>query len=213
MYSQLASKLKIVKVYWKNSFDWKYIEMAQAASQASDFEAAIAECGFGLFNVFIMLCSIPCLTAMVFSASAISYIMPTAECDLKLTLMDKGLMNAVTYAGRAKGCGAVVATLIELITTRRYDTFGNTLGICCRYYGTSLGTHFRRLDGWLLCAVRRNESELSPTDGLQVLRWTLVGMHAIRLWPILILLPSALRPAAFVVRSRWSSAIWPSFTA
>lgn len=87
--------------------------MAQAAdrdSRGSDFEAAIAECGFGLFNVYIMLCSMPCLTAMVFSAAAISYIMPTAECDLKLTLIDKGLMNAVTYAGkgcevRGVGCG------------------------------------------------------------------------------------------------------------
>lgn len=68
----------------------------------ADFEVAIAECGFGLFNVSILLCSMPCLTAMVCSAAAISYIMPTAECDLKLTLVDKGLMNAVTYAGKAR---------------------------------------------------------------------------------------------------------------
>ncbi|KAH8414063.1 hypothetical protein KR222_003812 [Zaprionus bogoriensis] len=72
---------------------------ATKAAQTADFEAAIAECGFGLFNILLMLCSMPCLAAMVFSASAISYVMPTAECDLKLTLLDKGMMNAVTYAG------------------------------------------------------------------------------------------------------------------
>ncbi|KAH8311003.1 hypothetical protein KR044_003834 [Drosophila immigrans] len=70
-----------------------------AEGRAADFETAIAECGFGLFNVFIMVCAMPCLSAMVFSASAMSYVMPSAECELKLSLLDKGIMNAVTYAG------------------------------------------------------------------------------------------------------------------
>ncbi|KAL7729646.1 hypothetical protein ACLKA6_007924 [Drosophila palustris] len=74
-------------------------DAARTAGQAADFETAIAECGFGLFNVFIMICSMPCLSAMVFSATAMSYVMPTAECELKLTLLDKGMMHAVTYAG------------------------------------------------------------------------------------------------------------------
>ncbi|EDW38491.1 GL12624 [Drosophila persimilis] len=66
---------------------------------AADFETAIAECGFGLFNILMLFCALPCLMAMVFSASAMSYVMPTAECDLKLTPLDKGLLNAVTFAG------------------------------------------------------------------------------------------------------------------
>lgn len=28
-----------------------------------------------------------------------SYILPVAECDLKLSLFDKGVLNAVSYAG------------------------------------------------------------------------------------------------------------------
>lgn len=28
-----------------------------------------------------------------------SYVFPTAECDLDLTLSDKGMLNAVTYVG------------------------------------------------------------------------------------------------------------------
>ncbi|KAH8247550.1 hypothetical protein KR038_006154, partial [Drosophila bunnanda] len=73
--------------------------MAAKVEEAADFETAISECGFGLFNVFILCSAMPCLTAMVFSASALSYVMPSAECDLKLSLLDKGLLNAATYAG------------------------------------------------------------------------------------------------------------------
>ncbi|XP_037727424.1 synaptic vesicle glycoprotein 2C isoform X2 [Drosophila subpulchrella] len=69
------------------------------ADEAADFETAIAECGFGLFNVFILCSAVPCLTAMVFSASALSYVMPSAECDLDLSIVDKGMLHAVTYAG------------------------------------------------------------------------------------------------------------------
>ncbi|EDV41573.1 uncharacterized protein Dana_GF17440, isoform A [Drosophila ananassae] len=67
--------------------------------EGADFETAIAECGFGLFNVFILFSAVPCLAAMVFSASALSYVMPSAECDLNLTLVQKGMLNAVTYGG------------------------------------------------------------------------------------------------------------------
>ncbi|XP_068153587.1 putative transporter SVOPL [Drosophila tropicalis] len=70
-----------------------------AEPEAADFETAIAECGFGLFNVFILISAVPCLMAMVFSAATLSYVMPSAECDLKLTLLDKGMLNAATYAG------------------------------------------------------------------------------------------------------------------
>ncbi|XP_043654637.1 synaptic vesicle glycoprotein 2B isoform X3 [Drosophila teissieri] len=69
------------------------------AEEAADFETAIAECGFGFFNLFILCSAVPCLTAMVFSASALSYVMPSAECDLDLSIVDKGMLHAVTYAG------------------------------------------------------------------------------------------------------------------
>ncbi|XP_017083587.2 synaptic vesicle glycoprotein 2A [Drosophila eugracilis] len=73
--------------------------LRENAEEAADFETAIAECGFGLFNVFILCSAIPCLTAMVFSASALSYVMPSAECDLNLSIVDKGMLHAVTYGG------------------------------------------------------------------------------------------------------------------
>ncbi|KAH8267624.1 hypothetical protein KR018_009088, partial [Drosophila ironensis] len=69
------------------------------ATEGVDFETAIAQCGFGLFNIFVLFSAVTCLSAMVFSASSLSYVMPSAECDLDLTLFQKGMINAVTYAG------------------------------------------------------------------------------------------------------------------
>uniref|UniRef100_A0A1A9WGY3 Major facilitator superfamily (MFS) profile domain-containing protein n=1 Tax=Glossina brevipalpis TaxID=37001 RepID=A0A1A9WGY3_9MUSC len=68
-------------------------------SKANDFETAIAACGFGAFNVVLLLVSSLSIVATVFSSSTVSYILPTAECDLNLSLMYKGLLNAIAYAG------------------------------------------------------------------------------------------------------------------
>lgn len=65
----------------------------------SDFEAAIEATGYGKFNVLLLLIAIPCCTSSIFSTSAMSYILPSAECDLDLSLLNKGMLNAVTYAG------------------------------------------------------------------------------------------------------------------
>uniref|UniRef100_A0A1A9VEL8 Major facilitator superfamily (MFS) profile domain-containing protein n=1 Tax=Glossina austeni TaxID=7395 RepID=A0A1A9VEL8_GLOAU len=65
----------------------------------ANFEEAIETAGFGLFNFILILIAILCSTANIFSSTSISYILPIAECDLKLTLLNKGALNAVTYAG------------------------------------------------------------------------------------------------------------------
>lgn len=42
----------------------------------------------------------PCCFCSVFSTTTMSLILPSAECDLNLSLVDKGTLNAVTYAGK-----------------------------------------------------------------------------------------------------------------
>uniref|UniRef100_A0A1B0FDW3 Major facilitator superfamily (MFS) profile domain-containing protein n=1 Tax=Glossina morsitans morsitans TaxID=37546 RepID=A0A1B0FDW3_GLOMM len=64
-------------------------------SKGSDFETAITACGFGAFNVVLLLVSALSIVATVFTSSTISYILPTAECDLHLSLMYKGLLNGM----------------------------------------------------------------------------------------------------------------------
>ncbi|XP_067639467.1 synaptic vesicle glycoprotein 2B isoform X4 [Eurosta solidaginis] len=63
----------------------------------ADFETAIEMAGFGKFNILLILCAFPAAAATIVETSVMSFILPSAECDLKLTLIDKGLLNGVTY--------------------------------------------------------------------------------------------------------------------
>ncbi|XP_017114469.1 synaptic vesicle glycoprotein 2B [Drosophila elegans] len=70
-----------------------------AASAAADFETAIDSAGFGMFNILLLVAAVPAAMGTVYETSTMSYILPSAECDLKLSLLDKGILNAITYAG------------------------------------------------------------------------------------------------------------------
>lgn len=70
--------------------------------EPADFETAIAATGYGKFNFLLLLVALPCCMCTVFETTTISYVLPSAECDLHLSLVDKGTLNAVTYGGRYK---------------------------------------------------------------------------------------------------------------
>ncbi|KAG7204447.1 hypothetical protein KM043_004883 [Ampulex compressa] len=65
----------------------------------ADFERAIASTGYGKFNYLLLLAVLPASFSSIFSSSAMSYVLPSAECDLGLTMFDKGLLNSMTFAG------------------------------------------------------------------------------------------------------------------
>lgn len=65
----------------------------------ADFDKAIVASGFGRFNLILLLVAVPATCANMFESSTMSYILPIAECDLHLTLTDKGVLNACAYAG------------------------------------------------------------------------------------------------------------------
>ena len=67
--------------------------------EAADFEKAIESTGYGRFNYLLLGVAIPCCFSSVFETTTMSLILPSAECDLKLSLVDKGVLNAITYAG------------------------------------------------------------------------------------------------------------------
>ncbi|CAH1111066.1 unnamed protein product [Psylliodes chrysocephalus] len=68
-------------------------------AEPADFERAISASGYGKFNVILYIISTAAGWSSVFETTTMSYVFPAAECDLKLTLNDKGWLNAVTYAG------------------------------------------------------------------------------------------------------------------
>ncbi|OAD61788.1 Synaptic vesicle glycoprotein 2C, partial [Eufriesea mexicana] len=55
--------------------------------------------GYGKFNYLLLLAVLPASFSSIFSSSAMSYVLPSAECDLGLTMFDKGLLNSMTFAG------------------------------------------------------------------------------------------------------------------
>ena len=56
--------------------------------------------GFGKYNYLLMLVTIPASWATVFDTTTMSYILPSAECDLLLSNLNKGVLNAMVYAGK-----------------------------------------------------------------------------------------------------------------
>ncbi|XP_030567036.1 synaptic vesicle glycoprotein 2C [Drosophila novamexicana] len=71
----------------------------KTTDQPADFETAIDAAGFGMFNILLLLVAVPAAMGTVYETSTMSYILPSAECDLHLSLIDKGVLNAITYAG------------------------------------------------------------------------------------------------------------------
>lgn len=69
-------------------------------SGGADFEEAIANTGYGKFNYLLLLIAFSCCTSSIFETTTMSLILPSAECTLKLSLVDKGILNAVTYGGK-----------------------------------------------------------------------------------------------------------------
>ncbi|KAH8289692.1 hypothetical protein KR054_009506 [Drosophila jambulina] len=81
-------------------------EVTPSTETPADFETAIDAAGFGMFNILLLVAAVPAAMGTVYETSTMSYILPSAECDLKLSLLDKGILNAITYAGMI--CSAVM---------------------------------------------------------------------------------------------------------
>ncbi|PNF37878.1 hypothetical protein B7P43_G07402 [Cryptotermes secundus] len=68
-----------------------------------DFETAISLTGYGKFNHLLNLLAIPAASTTMIDTTTMSYILPSAECDLNLSNVDKGILNAVVFGGMTSG--------------------------------------------------------------------------------------------------------------
>ncbi|XP_011067729.1 PREDICTED: synaptic vesicle glycoprotein 2B-like isoform X1 [Acromyrmex echinatior] len=80
-------------------YSTKSEEIKSEVSGPVDFERAIIATGYGKFNYLLLLAVLPASFSSIFSSSAMSYVLPSAECDLQLTMFDKGLLNSMAFAG------------------------------------------------------------------------------------------------------------------
>ncbi|KAL0125810.1 hypothetical protein PUN28_004699 [Cardiocondyla obscurior] len=74
-------------------------EVKPEDSSPASFEKAIIATGYGKFNYLLLLAMLPACFSSIFSSSVMSYVLPSAECDLQLTMFDKGLLNSMAFAG------------------------------------------------------------------------------------------------------------------
>lgn len=68
--------------------------------EPATFEEAITATKFGKYNIMLAFLAMMSSFCTVFDTSTMSYTFVAAQCDLELSLSDKGLLNAVTYAGK-----------------------------------------------------------------------------------------------------------------
>ncbi|XP_068081564.1 synaptic vesicle glycoprotein 2A isoform X2 [Anabrus simplex] len=68
-------------------------------SEAADFETAVSHTGYGRFNILLLSAAFLGIIGNLFGSTALSYVLPAAQCDLNLTNFDKGTLNAMIYAG------------------------------------------------------------------------------------------------------------------
>ncbi|GLV32007.1 uncharacterized protein CBL_07766 [Carabus blaptoides fortunei] len=75
------------------------VERASIPNGPADYEAAMSAAGFGKYNLMLLIVTLPSAVSSIFATTAMSFIMLEAQCDLDLSLEDKGLLNAITYMG------------------------------------------------------------------------------------------------------------------
>lgn len=89
----------IIKINQLFSSNFELIDVNTYSEGPKTYEEAITATGFGKFNIILLLTTIPSALASICATSALSLILSEAQCDLNLTLEDKGMLNAITYIG------------------------------------------------------------------------------------------------------------------
>ncbi|KAF6206271.1 hypothetical protein GE061_017500 [Apolygus lucorum] len=67
--------------------------------ESVDFETAISNAGFGKFNYFLLLVSLPAHFSAGMVAGSISFVIPSISCDFEITNFEKGVLQLGSYFG------------------------------------------------------------------------------------------------------------------
>lgn len=86
-------------------------------AKIADFETALSVAGTGKFQYLLILAIIPASWASSLDTGNMSMILAPAECDLELTMFDKGLLNAIIYVGECNKAFEIIFN-IHIISSR-----------------------------------------------------------------------------------------------
>jgi VNT family MFS transporter (synaptic vesicle glycoprotein 2) len=69
------------------------------SKQKVPFEKAISMTGYGFFNILVLLATGGGLMCVIIETMCMMFIIPAAQCDLDLSLSEKGLLSSVSFIG------------------------------------------------------------------------------------------------------------------
>lgn len=110
--------------------DRDYVD-AKEETPIKQINDALRACEFGRFNIQLLLTTLTGFIAGVAVSNTTSYLLPSAECDLNMSLLQKGFLNAAPYSGML--FSSIVAGFLT-------DTFGRKIFIHTGYGGIFIFT-------------------------------------------------------------------------
>ncbi|KAG5327294.1 SV2B protein, partial [Pseudoatta argentina] len=127
----------------------------ESNAKIADFETAITVAGTGKFQYLLIFAIIPASWASSVDTANMSMILPSAECDLGLSLFDKGLLNAAIYVGMLLS-GFIWGYLADVKGRKKIIIYGYMAdGICNVLSGFSQNFEtllfFKFLSGLIVC--------------------------------------------------------------
>ncbi|KAL0820156.1 hypothetical protein ABMA28_006090 [Loxostege sticticalis] len=96
-----------------------------------EVDKALKECGFGRFQVRLLITSFVGQVSTILINNTTSFLLPIAECDLKMDLAQKGLLTAIPFVGMF---------LTSIFTGFLADAFGRKHTILIGFGGTFIFT-------------------------------------------------------------------------
>nr|XP_031849591.1 uncharacterized protein LOC116434875 isoform X3 [Nomia melanderi] len=70
---------------------------------AADLERAIAETGYGTFNVLLLVAALPVAWSGIFDTTTTAFVLISIECDLGATTLRKGVLASMPFLGMILG--------------------------------------------------------------------------------------------------------------
>nr|XP_024217201.1 synaptic vesicle 2-related protein-like [Halyomorpha halys] len=121
----------------------------------ADLETALSKCGFGIFNIALLLLSFPASTTAAFEAGSMSYVIPAASNDLGLTPNDKAMLHSARFAGMMAS-GFLWGFISDALGRKKLLVLGfllnGTLNILAGIFPIlSLMIVFKFLTGFIFC--------------------------------------------------------------
>ncbi|XP_013139438.1 PREDICTED: synaptic vesicle glycoprotein 2C-like [Papilio polytes] len=93
-------------------------------------EDGLILCKFGRFHIRLLFTSMAAVFASTMVTTTSSYILPMAECDLNMSIMHKGLLNAMPFFGQV-GATFFTGFLVDAFGRRIFLVGGNAAIFVC----------------------------------------------------------------------------------